>query len=240
MIALHSVTKEVGRGKFRKLVLNRIDWHIASRTRVLILGQKGAGKSTLLQIIHGGRYPTSGWVERRGSICSVSTLLQVKGPTTPHQFATRLAQLYHVDKEALLRFIADFADFQDLMKAPIKTIPRPMLSRLSYALAYGIPFDFYLFDGNVGGGRDRFGERCKAAFEMRCRDRGVILTTSIPKIAEGFDGAAAILHDGHLRFFPSVDEALAVYKSLPPPVVDKRVSTMSISEEDRESEHEEL
>lgn len=224
MIALHSITKELGRGKHRKVVLNRISLYLPPRTRIVILGQKGTGKSTLLQIIHGGRYPTSGWVERRGSVCSVNGLVQIKGPSTPYQFATRLAHLYRVGADELLQFVADFADFRDLMNAPIKSIPKPMLSRLSYALAYGIPFDFYLFDGNVGGAKDRFGERCRAAFEMRCRDRGVILTTAIPKIAEGFDGRAAILHEGHLHLFPSVVEALAAYKTLPPPMVEEKHS----------------
>jgi len=223
LIALHSVSKELGRGSHRRLVLNNISWQIPPRSRIVVLGQRGAGKSSLLEIISGARYPTSGWVERRGSICSVERMaLQGRGTSsaTLRQLAIGLARLYHLKSDDFVRFVGSFADMEKMIDVPVRMLPKSARQRLKYALAYGIPFDFYLFDGSINGRvgkRGQFGRRCAAAFEMRCQRAGVILMTSSPKIAEEFDGTAAVLHRGSIFTFPTAGEALAFFKGLPPP-----------------------
>ena len=238
MIALHSVSKELGRGKLRKLVLKSISWEIPARSRVVILGQRGAGKSTLLQVISGARFPTSGWVERKGSICAISGLMRARGAAlTPRQLALRLARLYHVNADEIIRFVGQFAEMEELVDMPVNMLPKSIRQRLNYALAYAIPFDFYLFDGAIGGRKGEFGERCQTAFEMRSREAGVILTTSSPKLAERFDGLAGILHQGRVHFFPTVEQALSVFKSLPPPEADiKQYSADAAADDEQEEE----
>jgi len=237
LIALHSVSKELGRGNLRKLVLNGISWEIPARTRVVILGQRGAGKSTLLQVISGARFPTSGWVERKGSICSISGLMHARGAAlTSRQLALRLARLYHVNPDEIIRFVGQFAEMEEFVDMPVKMLPKSIRQRLNYALAYAIPFDFYLFDGAIGGRKGEFGERCQTAFEMRSREAGVILTTSSPKLAEKFDGLAGILHHGRVHFFPTVDKALSVFKALPPPQPDTKVYSADDDASDEQDE----
>ena len=225
MIVLHSVSKELGRGSLRKLVLKDITWSIPPRTRIMLLGQKGSGKTTLLQIISGARFPTSGWVERRASICNIGRLLPRRGANfTPRQIAIRLSHLYRFPSEEVVQFVERFGELEGQMDRQLKSLPRDVHQRLPYALGYAIPFDFYLFDGSVGGRRGPFRERCQAAFETRCRQTGVIFATSSPKIAAQFDGIAGILHDGRVHVFPTVQAALSVFESLPPPETNRKMA----------------
>jgi capsular polysaccharide transport system ATP-binding protein len=231
------VSKELGRGRLRKLVLDQINWAIQARTRFVILGQRGAGKSTLLQVISGARFPTSGWVERKGSICSVGlSLSRVRGTMTARQQAMRLARLYHVNPDAIVRFVEEFAEMHAMLDTPLKMLPKSARPRFSYALAYAIPFDFYLFDGAIGGRKGEFAKRCQSAFEARSRQASVILATSNPRQAERFDGMAGILHQGRLHLFPTVDQALSVFRALPPPEEEKREYSDDDDADDEEPE----
>jgi capsular polysaccharide transport system ATP-binding protein len=215
MITLHSVSKKVGRGRLRKLVLDNVNWTIPSRGRYVILGHKGAGKTTLLNIISGTTVPNSGWVERRASICPGRSLLRAFGADTPRQIALQLARLYRVPADEIAAFIARFADMERAMNVSVRSLPNAMRQRLGYALTYAIPFDFYLFDGSIGPQRGDFARVCREAFDARSKQAGVILTTSQPRIAKRFDGAGGVLHNGKIELFTTVHEAIAAFNTLP-------------------------
>jgi capsular polysaccharide transport system ATP-binding protein len=218
LIVLHSVSKEVGRGAHRKLVLNNISWHIPRGSRTILLGQRGAGKTTLLRILSGTLFPTSGSVERNGSVCLVRGMWRMAGASlTIRQVAGRLARLYHADANEVVEFVAQFADLHGMLDQPMISFPASIRQQFDFALAYAIPFDFYLFDGAIGGKKAGFSERCRLAFEQRSQEAGVILTTSRPRDAKQFDGSAGIIHKGSIVMFPTVEEALSVFHTLPPP-----------------------
>jgi capsular polysaccharide transport system ATP-binding protein len=215
MITLHSVSKEVGRGRLRRLVLDDVTWTIPSRAQYVILGHKGAGKTTLLNIISGTTIPNKGWVERRASISPGRSLLRAFGTDTPRQITLQLERLYRVPAEEIATFIARFADMERAMNVSVKSLPNAMRQRLGYALTYAIPFDFYLFDGSIGPQRGDFARACREAFDARSKQAGVILTTSQPRIAKRFDGAGGVLHNGKIELFATVHEAVAAFNKLP-------------------------
>lgn len=202
----------------RKLVLDEINWFVQPRRRYVILGHRGSGKTTLLNIIDGSRFPTKGWVERKGSISPGRGIIRAGANTlTPRQIASRLARLYHQSAGEIIAFIEPFAEIAKVMDYPVGSLPNAIRLRLSYALTFAIPFDLYLFDGGIGPRQDDFSVRCRHAFDLRCRDAGAIVVTSSPKIAGQFDGAGMVLHDGKLRLFGSIAEAIAVFNTLPRP-----------------------
>jgi hypothetical protein len=45
----------------------------------------------------------------------------------------------------------------------------------------------------------------------------VIITTTMPKIAKQFGGAGGILHNGKIKLFATVHEAIANFNALPQP-----------------------
>jgi capsular polysaccharide transport system ATP-binding protein len=158
------------------------------------------------------------------------------GNFTPRQAAIRVSRIYRFPAEDAVQFVERFGQLEGQMDTQLKALPRDVRQRLNPALGYAIPFDFYLFDGSVGGRRGPFKERCQAAFDMRCRQAGVIFATSSPKIAAQFDGMGGILHGGRVYVFPTVQEALSMFESLPPPEPSQK---MAAEEEDEYGEEEE-
>jgi capsular polysaccharide transport system ATP-binding protein len=216
VIRLHSVSKEVGRGRSRRLVLDDINWTIPARSRYVILGHAGAGKTTLLNIISGSNVPTTGWVERQATICPGLGLARALAVKTPRLLAAQLARVYRMGPEDIIKFTAEFAGMDGAMDVPIASLPNSLRQRFGYALIYAIPFDFYLFDGRIGPQKGEFAKACRSAFDARCKEAGVILMTSVPRMAERFDGTAGILNNGKIEFFRSVREAVSVFGTLKP------------------------
>jgi len=62
VLEFHAVSREFGRGKRRRLVLNSLDLSVAPGQCVVLVGPNGSGKSTALRIAAGVLEPTSGIV----------------------------------------------------------------------------------------------------------------------------------------------------------------------------------
>lgn len=234
MIALHAVSKEVGQGPLRKLVLNNINWIIPPRRRIVILGQKGAGKTTLLDIVRGARFPTSGWVERKASISPGRLARGLNKGTTSRQLTVRIAQLYRVDARAVTEFTQRFADMQSLMDVPLASLPPRLRRKVIVGLIFAIPFDFYVLDELITNRNDEFSVRCRQTLQARARESGVILTTSSVRVAKEFDGSAGIIHQGRLMLFDSPDEAIPIFNALPAPDANQRFLAADEEEDDEE------
>ena len=212
---LHTVTKTLGRGRRKQLVLDRIDWSIDRGTRVVVLGQKRSGKSTLLDTLAGSSIPTSGWVERSAMVSPRLPLTRfAQRFTTARHLAAQHAHLYLVDPNALCRFVEDFTGFDTAMDVPVRHLPNSARSTLQLALFYGIPFDFYLFDNRVTPGSGPIQQNVREAFELRSQTSGMILATSSVKAARNFGGSGAVLHRGQLVPYATVEEAIQVYEYL--------------------------
>jgi capsular polysaccharide transport system ATP-binding protein len=214
MIVLHSVTKELGRGHRKKVVLDNIDLVIPLRAQLVILGQVGSGKSTLLNVISGIVYPTSGWVERRATISTMMKPQQYGGNLSPRRVVDRLAIVYGVDGPKLLEFVVNFAELQNLVDVPQGNLPPRIRQRLTLALFYGLPCDFYLFDGSLNKRNRDLKDKVEAAFLRRRESAGMILATASIPAAREFGGTGAVLFNGKLTLFESLDQAIELYKRL--------------------------
>jgi len=215
MIALHAVTKELGRGDQRRLVLNGIDLVIPPRSRLVVLGLPGSGKTTFLSLISGMMEPTSGWVERRCVVSATGGFARhADVGMTVRQLIDRLAPLYGADGREVARFVAEFIDFGDLIDAQIKSLPSRLHQRLNLALFYGLPCDFYLFDGATDTKLPGMSERSLAAYARRRNTAGMILATSNGRAALDFDGTAGIVFQGKLTLFENTKDALKVHREL--------------------------
>jgi capsular polysaccharide transport system ATP-binding protein len=235
MITLRAVTKYVGRGAIRNVVLDDIDLAIPRKARMVILGQRGAGKSTLLQVIGGMQLPDGGQVERRASVSPPAGLVRyARSHGSTRQLAGQLAQIYRMDPNAILEFVKEFVDIGNVLEHPVMSLPGPLRQQLDYALIFAIPFDFYLFDERVSPAvPTEFRDACLQALQERLRDSGLVFATSSVRLARQFDASAAILHSGKLSLFPSVEEAIEVFQQLPPSVghLDMRPPAIEEDEE---------
>lgn len=215
MLELHSVSKWVGRGQAKKLVLDRLACRFEAKTHYAILGGRGSGKTVLLNVLSGALVPTSGWVERRGIVSSTAGLVRFgAGVTTPRQLARRLANLYSAEPEAVAHFVERFSGLAGAMDWPTRFLTRGERSRLGLALFYGLPCDFYLYDRRTGTKLPDMKELVTRAYQGRREQAGVIFTTSQPKAALAFGGKGGILYKGTLTLYDTVEEAVEVFRRL--------------------------
>lgn len=218
MIALHSVSKKIARGHYRRTVLDDIRWKIAPRTQIVVFGNR-SGLSVLLNVIAGLSHPSEGWVERRATLSVPRGFLRYAGRGTARQLIERLSPLYNVHPREVAEFIEAGLQDRRVLDTPTGQLPSGLKQQLNLALTYAIPCDFYLFNGAIQAGRDAaFQAFCQSAFSLRSREAGIIIALksgrSVPSLDR--DSMGAILYKGKLTVYESLSDAKAVFDALPP------------------------
>jgi capsular polysaccharide transport system ATP-binding protein len=198
-------------------VLRDVNAIIEPGQSVGILGAPKSGKSTLMKIIAREVQPSAGRVRRTSRL----SFIVGAGSSSDRKLLARdiiafAARVYGVRSRQVIDFVADFAELGDDLGERLSSYSRDMKARLFFTLAYAIPFDIYLADEALLGGSQDFQERCTALIHERRRTSGLIFTTSKVQKVRDFADVGAMLHEGELYFFPSVEEAIRVYEMLNP------------------------
>lgn len=240
MIVLNSVSKEIGRGAFRRLVVDDVTWTIPRRAQIAILGHRGAGVSQLLEIIAGTSLPTTGWVRRQAKTSLPSGYLRFAGFGTARALIDRLSILYNADPREIAEFVETGLQSRQVLDVPLRRLP-PMLRRqLNFVLIYAVPCDMYLFDGNiVGGGSPAFRAFCQRAFNLRRKEAGMIVAVNSSHAASTLDKSmtGAILYRAKLTLYEHLSDAMAVFDSLPP---EEAIPNQALASEPTQPEEEEF
>ncbi|WBO22436.1 ABC transporter ATP-binding protein [Sphingomonas abietis] len=212
MISFQNVSKSYHIRKFRKDVLNGLNFDIPTGCSLGICGANGAGKSTLMRLISGVEAPSEGRITRTVSCswpigyssCFQSTL-------TGADNARFIARIYGRDIGQLLDYVEDFAQLGAYFYQPIYSYSAGMMARLAFGISLAIDFDCYLVDEVTAAGDDRFRQRCEEALHHR-REAGTLLMISHdPHTLRAYCERGAVLHDGQLVFYDTIDEAIAVH-----------------------------
>lgn len=214
-IVMRSATKILGRGQHRYYVLDEASMVFDSRHHYVVLGGQGAGKTTLLRLLSGMQKLGRGAIDRR---CKVMPPLGVahaySDGATGRGLCKTFAQLYDANAREVIEFSLAFSGLGENFERLTQEMPADMRSRLSFAVGYAIPADFYLFDGYVATGSPAFRDRCQKAFEQRQLTSGTIYATRNLKTAESFGDRGVILHNAKLYEFSSVEEAVYSFHNL--------------------------
>lgn len=223
MLQLDNVVKQYPTRRGPRTVLDHVNLTLERGRHIGILGRNGAGKSTMIRLLSGAERPTSGRIHRG---MSVSWPLAFTGAFAGHLTGMDnlkfICRVYGVDWKPLVPFVEEFTELGLYLREPVLTYSAGMMMRLAFALSMAIEFDCFLIDEGMAVGDARFGERChRELFEKRA-DRAFILVSHDPGIVRMYCSRAAVLHEGRLHEFPTVDEAYAFYESAhvaPPAVV---------------------
>ena len=237
MIFFHSVSVERGKRHFKRVVMRDVNWRIAPRSRVVILGHRLSGVEVMPGLISGMAVPTSGWIERRGSFSPAKGFLKY-GFDSLYQLVSRLSRLYQVDPKDVREFVEEGVQRRDLFHVKPQFIPLQLQKQLNVLLVYAFPFDYYLFGNPPSlGGEGRFEVFCQRAYELRCRQAGIIViansTKNVRGLGEGVMGA--VLYRGDLTLYEKFADAASVFNSLPPEHNKLEIAD-SVEEEDPDSE----
>ncbi|MEM9912307.1 MAG: ATP-binding cassette domain-containing protein [Pseudomonadota bacterium] len=213
MLEFDNVSKSFWTGTQRKVILDRVSFRIELGRSMGILAPNGTGKTTLINMMAGLEKPDEGEI-RRG--CRISFPLGFMGGVVNRVSALEnsryIARLYGLDPdyvEAYCRYICNLDEYFD---QPLGTYSTGMRARFTFALMLALDFDMYLIDEGMPASTDaEFNRRAGEILQERLRTTTVVIVSHQPKILEKFAREAAIMLDGKLHLFDSLEEAKRLY-----------------------------
>ena len=215
MIELDQVFKFYKTDGFRKIVLDHVSTVFETGRSYGLLGVNGAGKSTTLRLIAGTELPNAGKVRRT---LRVSWPLGFAGGFHPlmtgRENVKFVSRAYGADVRKTLDFVEDFAELGDYIDVRVKTYSSGMMARLAFGLSMAIDFDCYLVDEITAVGDGRFQARCKEAFDQRRKTSDLIVVSHSMGTIKDYCDRGAVLVDGHMIMFNSVDSAIEMYNRM--------------------------
>lgn len=215
MIRLADVRKSYDTSAGPARILDGVSLTLGRGDAIGILGRNGAGKSTLVRIISGAELPDSGTVERA---MSVSWPLAFSGgfqsALTGLDNLKFICRIYGVDPNSCMDFVEDFTELGVYLKEPLRTYSSGMRARLAFATSMVIDFDCYLIDEIVAVGDSRFQAKCHEELFVKRADRSRIIVSHDPEFVRAHCERAAVLANGQLTEFDSVDAAYEHYAEI--------------------------
>ncbi len=215
MIDVQNITKVYPTRHGPNVVLNNVSATFPPFTNVGVLGLNGAGKSTLLRILSGTEQPDAGRVVRSGRVSwPIGFSGGFNGSLTGEENCRFVARIYDVDEDDVVAFALDFSGIGNYFTMPVRTYSSGMKGRLAFAVSMAIDFDVYLVDEITAVGDKHFKKKCREAFEERSDRSSVIMVSHNFATIRAYAEQCAILHNGQLLQFDSVDEAAKVYEEI--------------------------
>lgn len=204
-----------------KAYRTRIGWHDVLRNisasfpkgrSVGILGRNGAGKSTLLRLIGGVEKPDAGRITRQMRVSwPVGFTGGIHGDLTGRENARFVARIYGADLGYVVRFTEEFAELGEYFDMPIQTYSSGMRARISFGLSMACEFECYLVDEVTAVGDYVFQKKCREIFAERRERASVIMVSHNVNTIKQYCDMAAVLSDGHIELFETVEAAEAAY-----------------------------
>lgn len=213
MIEFDNVSKSFWTGKTRKVILDRASFRVELGNSLGILAPNGTGKTTLVNMIAGLEQPDEGRITRKARI---SFPLGFMGGVVTRHSATEnaryIARLYSLDPdyvESFCRWVCGIGEYFDM---PVGTYSSGMRSRFSFALLLALDFDVYLIDEGMPSSTDpEFNRKAGTILREKLQNATVIVVSHQASTIEKFCRSAAVLRNGQLYMFDTLEEAKRLY-----------------------------
>ncbi len=213
MLEFENVSKSFWTGTQRKVILDKVSFRVELGHSLGILAPNGTGKTTLINMMGGLEKPDEGEIRRS---CNISFPLGFMGGVVPRISAMEnsryIANIYGLDPdyvEAYCRWLCNLGEYFD---QPMGTYSSGMRARFSFALMLALDFDIYLIDEGMPGTTDvEFNKKAGAILQERLRTTTIIIVSHQARTLEKFARSAAVLMDGKLNMFDTLEEAKQLY-----------------------------
>lgn len=213
MLEFVNVSKSFATRAGRKVILEDASFRVELGTSLGILAANGTGKTTIINMMAGLEKPDEGRILRG---CRISFPLGFMGGVVPRHTAKEnaryIARLYGLDPdyvEAFSRWLAGIGAYFDMA---VGTYSQGMKARFLFSLMLALDFDMYLIDEGMPQTTDaEFNRKAGEVLRERLETTTVVIVSHQPKVLERFARQAAVLRDGRLTLFDSLEEARELY-----------------------------
>ncbi|MEX0275950.1 MAG: ABC transporter ATP-binding protein [Ruegeria sp.] len=213
MLEFENVSKSFWTGSSRKVILDRVSFRVELGTSLGVLAPNDTGKTTLINMMAGLEKPDEGVIRRD---CRVSFPMGFTGGVAKRlsalENARYIANIYGMDPdyvEAYCKWLCNLGEYFD---QPLGTYSAGMRGRFTFALMLALDFDMYLIDEGMPSTTDvEFNKKAGDILQERLRTTTLVIVSHSPSILEKFARQAAVLLDGQLYMFDSLEEAKQLY-----------------------------
>ncbi len=213
MIEFRNVSKSFWTGERRKVILDNASFKVELGNSLGILAPNGTGKTTIVNMMAGLEKPDEGEIIRKARI---SFPLGFMGGVVPRLSAMEncrfIARIYDKDPDYLEAFCRWVCGLDEYFDMPVGTYSSGMAARFSFALLLALDFDVYLIDEGMPTTTDaEFNRKAGHILFERLKTATVIIVSHQAATLEKFCRSAAVLRNGQLHMFDTLDEAKALY-----------------------------
>ncbi|WP_097804295.1 ABC transporter ATP-binding protein [Pelagimonas varians] len=213
MLEFDMVSKSFWTGKQRKVILDRASFRVNLGESLGILAPNGTGKTTLIKLMAGLEKPDEGEVRRTSRVSfPLGFMGGVVSKISARENARFIAKMYGLDPDYVEAFCRWLCGLEEYFDQPIGTYSSGMRSRFTFSLMLALDFDIYLIDEGMPNSTDAaFNKKAGDILAERLRTTTIIIVSHQPKILEKFARKAAVLMDGKLHMFETLEEAKQLY-----------------------------
>ena len=213
MIEFENVSKSFWTGKTRKVILDQASFRVELGNSLGILAPNGTGKTTIVNMMSGLEQPDEGRITRSARISfPLGFMGGVVGRHSATENARYIARLYGLDPdyvESFCRWLCDIGEYFDM---PVGTYSSGMRGRFNFALLLALEFDIYLIDEGMPGTTDaEFNRKAGTILRQRLENATVVIVSHQASTLEKFCRSAAVLRNGRLHMFDTLEEAKRLY-----------------------------
>jgi capsular polysaccharide transport system ATP-binding protein len=213
MLEFRNVSKSFWTGTQHKVILDQVSFRVELGKSMGILAPNGTGKTTLINMMAGLEKPDEGEIERS---CNISFPLGFMGGVVSKVSAMEnsryIARLYGLDPDYVESFCRWLCGLGEYFDQPLGTYSAGMRARFSFALMLALDFDMYLIDEGMPSTTDvEFNRKAGEILQERLRTTTIVIVSHQAETLEKFARSAAVLMNGQLNVFDSLEEAKQMY-----------------------------
>ncbi|WBU62939.1 ABC transporter ATP-binding protein [Paracoccus aerodenitrificans] len=213
MLEFDNVSKSFWTGTQRKVILDRASFRVELGRSLGILAPNGTGKTTIINMMCGLEQPDEGTIRRN---CRISFPLGFMGGVVSKHSANEnsrfIARIYGLDPDYVSAFTRWLTDIDEYFDMPVGTYSSGMRQRFVFSLLLSLEFDIYLIDEGMPTATDvNFNRKAGQVLNERLKSSTVVIVSHQAQILEQFCREAAVLRDGKLFMFETLDEARQYY-----------------------------
>lgn len=213
MLEFRNVSKFFWTGTQHKVILDQVSFRVELGHSMGILAPNGTGKTTLINMMAGLEKPDDGEIVCG---CNISFPLGFMGgvvsKVSAMENARYIARLYGLDPDYVESFCRWLCGLGEYFDQPIGTYSAGMRARFSFALMLALDFDMYLIDEGMPSTTDlEFNRKAGEILQERLRTTTIVIVSHQAETLEKFARSAAVLMNGQLNVFDSLEEAKQLY-----------------------------